>query len=231
MPLHDWRDDRGWDSVHIVWLAQLLDWVQPRLPAGYRAYLGSVPALTVDVPNGRPDMSVRQWPAEEPAPAAAPATSADIEPEEQVATFTLDPHRALHIDLHGLLIAALEIISPRNKDRPSARERYLGRYAGYLRQQVHLLLIDVLPRPSGFSFPDALAANLGLNQPSCPPPCVASYRVGDPVPEGTVLGVWRRALQVGHPLPTAPLYLSATHQVAIDLDYTYQEAARRAYLD
>ena len=38
MPLHDWKDDRGWDSVHLVWLAQLLDWVQPRLPAGYRAF-------------------------------------------------------------------------------------------------------------------------------------------------------------------------------------------------
>jgi hypothetical protein len=33
MLLHDWRDDRGWDSVHPVWLTQLLDWVQPRLAA------------------------------------------------------------------------------------------------------------------------------------------------------------------------------------------------------
>jgi hypothetical protein len=31
MPLHDWRDDWGWDSVRLVWLAQLLEWVQPRL--------------------------------------------------------------------------------------------------------------------------------------------------------------------------------------------------------
>jgi hypothetical protein len=35
MPLHDWGDDRGWDSVHLVGLAQLLDWVHPRLPEGY----------------------------------------------------------------------------------------------------------------------------------------------------------------------------------------------------
>src|SRR4051812_50178817 len=68
MPLHDWRDDRGWNSLHIVWQAQLLDWIQPRLPAGYRAYLGSVPALTIDAPNGRPDLGVRQWPADPPGP-------------------------------------------------------------------------------------------------------------------------------------------------------------------
>ena len=40
MPLHDWSDDRGWDSVHFLWLAQLIDWVQPRLP-GSRAYAGA----------------------------------------------------------------------------------------------------------------------------------------------------------------------------------------------
>src|SRR5437773_10712738 len=102
MPLHDWRDDRGWDSVHLVWLAQLLDWVQPRLPDGYRAYLGSVPALTVDVPNGRPDVSVREWPtAAADVKGAAPAGGAEPD-EEAVATFTLDPQRAVHVDLNGI---------------------------------------------------------------------------------------------------------------------------------
>jgi uncharacterized protein DUF4058 len=232
MPLHDWRNDRGWDSVHLVWLAQLLDWVQPRLPEGYRAYLGSVPALTVDVPNGRPDMSVRQWPtAPVESGSADPAASGSEPDEEAVATFTLDPQRAVHIDLHGVLIAAMEIVSPRNKDRPASRERYLGRHAGYLRQGVHLLLIDVLPRPAGFSFADALAANLGLAQPPCPAPCAVSYRVGEPVPEGTVLAVWRRPFQVGHALPAIPLALGPEQRVPIDLEYTYKEAARRAYLD
>jgi len=231
MPLHDWRDDRGWDSVHLVWLAQLLDWVQPRLPAGYRAYLGSVPALTIDAPNGRPDMSVRQWPADQLETPAAPSAAGNEPDEEAVATFTLDPQLALHIDLHGQLIAAIEIVSPRNKDRPAARERYLGRYAGYLRQGVHLLLIDVLPRPAGFSFADALAANLGLPQPPCPAPCAVSYRVGEPVPDGTILALWRRPLQVGQPLPTIPLALGPKQRVPVDLEHTYREAARRAYLD
>jgi hypothetical protein len=231
MPLHDWRDDRGWDSVHLVWLAQLLDWIQPRLPAGYRAYLGAVPALTIDVPNGRPDVSVRQWPASPPELAAAPAPASNEPDEEAVATFTLDPQRALHIDLHGQLIAALELVSPRNKGRPAARERYLGRYAGYLLRGVNLLLVDVPPRPTGFSFADALALNLGLPQPPCPAPCAVSYRVGEPVPEGTVVALWRRPLQAGRPLPVVPLALNAKQSVAVDLEYTYQEAARRAYLD
>jgi hypothetical protein len=227
MPLHDWRDDRGWDSMHLLWLAQLFDWVQPRLPAGYRAYLGSVPALTIDVPNGRPDMSVRHWPGE---PEAAPNVGTEPD-EEAVATFSLDSQRAVHIDLHGQLIAAMEIVSPRNKDRPAARERYLGRYAGYLRQGVHLLLIDVLPRPVGFSFADALAINLGLAQPPCPAPCAVSYRVGESVPEGTIVALWRRQLQVGQILPAVPLALGLEQRVLVDLEHTYREAARRAYLE
>src|SRR5438094_3710650 len=98
MPLHNWSYDRGWDSIHLLWLNQLLDWVQPRLPAGYRAYLGSVPALTIDTPNGRPDLNVRRWP-EEPATISAGAQTDPTAPDEEtVATFTLDPQRALHVD-------------------------------------------------------------------------------------------------------------------------------------
>ena len=70
--------------------------------------------------------------------------------------------------LYGQLIAAIELVSPLNKDRPAARERTFSRYAGYLRQGVHLLLIDVLPRPAGFSFADALAVNLGFRAACLP---------------------------------------------------------------
>ncbi len=60
MPLHDWTDERGWDSVHPFWLAYLVEWVQPLLPEGYKAFLDGVPALTVATGNGKPDVSVRQ---------------------------------------------------------------------------------------------------------------------------------------------------------------------------
>jgi hypothetical protein len=67
MPLHDWTDERGWDSVHPLWLTYLLEYVQERLPEGYKAFLGHVPSLAVDAGRGMPDVSVRQW---EPRPAA-----------------------------------------------------------------------------------------------------------------------------------------------------------------
>jgi hypothetical protein len=102
MPLHDWKDERGWDGVHLLWLAQLLDWIQPRLPPGFRAYVGSVPALTLEASNGKPDVTVRGW--QSPPSDAAPQSSAALVPDrETVATFTLDPQRAIHVDWHGQL--------------------------------------------------------------------------------------------------------------------------------
>ncbi len=234
MPLHDWTDERGWDSVHPLWLVYLVEWIQPRLPEGYKAFLGGVPALTVGSANGKPDVSVRQW---GPRPAVEPATATSvIEPDLHAnVAFRLDPQRAVHIDYHGQLIAAIELVSPRNKDRADAKETYTNRYLGYLRLGVHLLLVDVLPRPKGFSFSDAITGALGLDVPPLSPPFAAAYRVGEVVPVnddmGSLVDLWRRPLQVGQPLPTLPLPLSVHESVTIDLEETYQRAAKRAYLE
>lgn len=234
MPLHDWTDDRGWDSVHPIWLTYLIEWVQPLLPGGYKAFLGGVPALTVASANGRPDVGVRQWGPAQPVREATTDTAV-LEPDQELsATIRLDPQRAVHIDFHGQLVAAIEIVSPRNKDRADAKETYANRYLGYLRLGVHLLLADVLPRPRSFSFADVITAGLGVELPPLPSPFAAAYRVGEVIPvgndEGSLVGVWRRPLRVGEPLPTLPLPLSVHHAVPIDLETTYQRAAARAYL-
>ena len=235
MPLHDWTDERGWDSVHPFWLAYIVEWIQPRLPKGYKAFLGGVPSLSVDTGNGKPDVSIRQWDRRPVAKARVRGASV-LEPDlEANASIRLDPQRAVHIDFHGQLIAAVEIVSPRNKDRADAKETYGNRYLGYLRLGVHLMLVDVLPRPKDFSFSDAVTNGLGLNLPPLPPPFAAVYRVGEVVPVGddmgSLLAVWRRPLQVGQPLPALPLPLSVHRAVTIDLEETYQRAAKRAYLD
>lgn len=235
MPLHDWTDERGWDSVYPFWLAYLVEWIQPRLPEGYKAFLGSVPALRVGSINGKPDVSVRRWGPEPPAGAVATDTAV-IEPDREASVvIRLDPHQAVHIDYHGQLIAAIEIVSPRNKDRTDSKETYTNRYLGYLRLGVHLMLVDVLPRLKNFSFSDAITTSLGLDLPPLPPPFAAAYRVGEVIPVGDDMGSlvawWRRPLRVGEPLPVLPLPLNVHRAIVIDLEETYHRAAKRAYLD
>jgi len=59
MPLHDWTDQPGWEGVHHLWITELLRWIKPRLPEGYRAYIGSAPTVAIGAPAERPDVSVR----------------------------------------------------------------------------------------------------------------------------------------------------------------------------
>jgi hypothetical protein len=238
MPLHDWSALPGWEGVHQVWIVELLYWIKPRLPKGYRAYIGATPTFAIGAPvEERPDVGVRDWPqADGPQPAptglspAAPDNPAE-EPDQEIAVATLQSEPALLVERQGLLIAAVELVSPRNKDRPAACAAYTNTYAGYLLKGIHLLLVDVHPRPRQFSFADQIAAALGLKQSACPPPFALAYRVGEPAPEGgRFLGVWRRPLAVGSALPPLWLPLSVEESVFVDLEATYTRAAAAAYL-
>src|SRR5262245_45970215 len=240
MPLHDWSETSGWEGVHHLWITELLRWIKPRLPAGYRAYIGSAPLLAVGAPGERPDVGVRSWHAQD-EPGASAATSGACEPgtgpgsaelDEEVAVATIDPETAVFVERQGRLTAAVEVISPRNKDRPIARSAYLARYLGYLLDGANLVILDVHRRPSGFSFADRIAAELHLNQPPLLPPMAVGYRVGEPAATGgRLLAIWRRSLTIGAALPTIPLPLSVSEAVDLDLDQGYRQAAADAYLD
>jgi len=107
----------------------------------------------------------------------------------------------------------------------------MARYLGYLRAGAHLLLVDVHPRPLGYSFADSMAEELQARQPATPVPLAVSYRVGDPAATGgQMLGIWRRPLKVGEPLPAAPLAVTMRGTLEIDLEKTYMQGAMDAYL-
>src|SRR4051794_40083887 len=140
MPLHDWTDLSGWEGVHLLWMTELLRDLKGRLPAGFRAYLGSGPAVAVGAPALRPDVAIRghQEPSEVREAVGGPSVGG--EPDVELAVAAIDPAPALFVERDGRLVAAVELVSPRNKDRPVARATYLSRYAGYLIEGVHLLL-------------------------------------------------------------------------------------------
>ena len=231
MPLHDWTDDQGWEGVHLLWIAELLRWIKPRLPTGYRAYIGSVPTVAVGAPSQKPDVSVRHYPEEQRPAANGAASSGAPKPDQQIAVATIDLSKAVYVESRGRLIASVELISPRNKDRDSARATYLARYVGYLLEGVHLLLTDVHRRPLAFSFADQIARELQIEQPHLPAPFAVGYRVGPPAASGgRLLDVWRRQLTVGESLPLMALPINEDVSVPVDLEQTYMRAAADAYL-
>ena len=136
------------------------------------------------------------------------------------------------IERGGHIVSAVEMVSPRNKDRPVSREHYQIRCLQHLLDGINLLLIDVPSRPSGFSFADRLDEALEVERSVAMPPLAVSYRVGEPTPdEGRSLALWRRVLTVGAALPTIALPLSIDLEIEVDLEATYRDASARAYLD
>lgn len=230
MPLHDWSALPGWDGVHQVWGVELLYAIKPQLPPAYRAYIGTTPTFAIGGPEaGRPDVGVRDWPGTGSPAASAPDPGP--EPDEEVAVATLSADTALLVERAGRLVAAVELVSPRNKDRASAQAAYAGAYTGYLLRGVNLLLVDLHRRPVSFSFADQIARAIGLSQPAVPAPQAVAYRVGGPSPDGgRFLAVWRRPLAVGEPLPPMRLPLSPDESVTVDLEGTYRRATEAAYL-
>jgi hypothetical protein len=224
--------------MHHLWITELLRWVKPRLPMGYRAYIGTAPMLAIGAPAGRPDVSIHRL-AENPQDAgdrsqegSAEAPDAVCEPDLELAVATLEPGTALMVERQGRLVAAIELVSPRNKDRPTSRDAYLSRYLGYLMESVNLLLVDVHRRPLGFSFPDRIAAALAMACEPLPTPSAISYEVAGPAATGgRYLAIWRRSLAPGMSLPPIPLALDGETRIAIDLEATYTSAAADVYLD
>lgn len=231
MPLHDWSDASGWEGVHLLWIAELLHWVKPRLPEGYRAYVGSAPVVSIGAPHGKPDVAVHASPRNQVPSDATPQSSSFSEPDIEVAVATLDSSHALYVEQRNRLVAAVELVSPRNKDRPESRQTYASRYLGYLLEGVHLLLVDVHSRPNNFSFADQISQSLAMSQTTLPSPFAASYRVGEPAATGgRLLAIWRRRLKANEPLPILPLPLAVDCHVEVDLEQTYRAAAEAAYL-
>ncbi len=224
MPLHDWTDRPGWEGLHIYWMTEIARSLRSRLPPGYRAVIGSSPLVAIGPFPVKPDVAVTNG-------SHSSGPRASREPDWESAVATLEEDAIVLVEKDGRMVAALELVSPRNKDRPSAREQYANRYVAYLRAGVHLMLVDVHRRPIDFGFSQAIAAALRSDSPSLPAPSVVSYRVGATAATGgRMLGVWTRTMEVDRELPTVPLALSDELAVDVELESTYVRAATDAYL-
>ncbi len=120
--------------------------------------------------------------------------------------------------------AAIELVSPRNKDRPRAREAFAAKCADYLGRGCGVVVVDVVTTRRADLQADLLAM-LGAD------PAVAasgalsavSYRPVVRDGDGQLLA-WPAALEVGRPLPTVPLWLGADLAVPLDLEASHSAA-------
>jgi hypothetical protein len=125
------------------------------------------------------------------------------------------------------LIAAVELVIPANKDRPSTRRAFATKVASYLQKGVSIVVVDTVTSRLA-NLHDDLVELLHLKEhfdwhaPSgLSAIAYRTMREPDREPEGERLDVWPYQLKLGEPLPTVPLWLSAELAVPLELELTY----------
>jgi hypothetical protein len=137
----------------------------------------------------------------------------------------------------GRIVAAVEFVSPANKDRPEHRRALAGKCAGLLSDGACVAIVDVVRERSANLYAELLgllgvvvdgdggATPLG-DHPSPIYAVACRYR---PAPDGGppwAFQGWYHPLAVGERLPTLPLWLAYDLAVPLDLDATYEETCR-----
>ncbi len=226
---------RRWESFHAVWAAAIVERLNGEvLPEGYFAetqvHVGS--RVEVDVAtfeqgarppsqaNGPAPLVAEPWaPA---APALVIPTAFPDEIEVQVYGSATGAH----------LVAAVELVSPGNKDRSEARRAFAAKCGAYLQVGIGLVVVDVvterlanlhdeLMRLTEKPKECLLAADTGLY--------AVAYR---PVRReaGDQIDCWPVPLAVGDNLPVVPLALRGGPTLPLDLETTYTQARARSRL-
>ena len=133
-------------------------------------------------------------------------------------------------DLGGAkLRAAVELVSPANKDRPASRRTFAAKCAGYLKHGVGLVIVDIVtPRTTNLHAElfDVLAVNeAGAAWESPTDLYVTAYRPVTARKEPRV-EVWPEVLALGRVLPTMPLWLRPDLSVPLLLEESYAHTCR-----
>jgi hypothetical protein len=205
---------RHWEGIHSAWINAMVRPLSEQLPPRYLAepqvHLGAF--VEPDVAN-----------FEDQTPGLAVSTHAvDFADRDVYEVCVLDEARALR------LVAVVELVSPRNKDRPESRRDFAVKVANYWQERIAVVVIDVVGSPHANLYAETLR-HLGLTDPVLgeepSPLCAVACRTSK-AESAWHLDTWLHALTFGAPLPTLPLWLASDLAVPLDLEASYEETCR-----
>ena len=207
-----------WRAFHGAWAAAIARGLNAGvLPAGYYA----VPFLDRDGPVEIDVATIREsafanggtafWAPPEPEWAVAVEWPLEDEIRVEILTDNGDPQIA----------AAIEIVSPSNKDRPQSREAFAAKCAEYLCRGCGLVVIDAVSTRRADLAADLRAAlEVDETSESNATTTATSYRAVGRNGDGRLFA-WPASLEIGRVLPTVPLWLGGELSVPLDLETSY----------
>jgi hypothetical protein len=224
-----WEDFRGgWPMVIAKQLNELL-------PPGYRSgphvHLGAQVEIDVAAydenddrvatrdPNCNGNTSTALWAP--PAPMVVIETEFPVDDEYEVRIYDASRRRNL--------VAAVEIVSPSNRDRPEKRNSFVSKCAALLRKGVAVSIVDLVT-VRRFNLYAELMQFIGHPDPTLgaepPHTYAAACRWLATSDDRGRIEMWSNALVVGQALPTLPLWLTETSSVPLDLERSYEQACK-----
>jgi hypothetical protein len=233
MPLRDHfpaplNKQTSWDVVHGQWPAMIVQRLNsilpPRYVAGPHVHLGTEVAIDVATfekdqpPPATTNGNGSAWTVAEPS--VAVETELLNTDEYEVRIFDVESDRRL--------VAAVEIVSPSNKDRPQSRQVFVAKCEALLRQGVSVSIVDLVTARR-FNLYVQLLDLIGQADPTLgsePPAIYAAACRWIERGRKHVLETWSHALTLGQPLPMLPLWLAENLAVPLELEATYEETCR-----
>lgn len=227
----------SWEEIHGMWPARIVLQLHAILPAGYVAgpkiHAGSQVEIDVatfeqdDVPRlprSVGDGGVATTPWAPPEPTVAVETDVPDYDEYEVRIYDAERGRRL--------VAAIELVSPGNKDRAEKRNAFVGKCATLLQKGVAVSIVDVVT-PRQFNLYAELLQFLGQTDPTLSEPLPHLYAVScrwSPRDKRMLLQTWSHTLALGQPLPTLPLWLTEKLAVPLELEQSYEQACHDLWL-
>jgi hypothetical protein len=240
MPLRDHfrppvENEHSWDELHGMWPAMIVQQLFPILPEGYiaapRVHLRA--AFEIDVSTYERVESVGEERTSAQQVAVAVATWAPPKPTWTLETELPDQDEyevQIYDARHGRrLVAAIEIVSPSNKDRPESRRAFAANVAALLQHEVSVSLVDIVTVRQ-FNLHAELLELIGCSDPilGAEPPALygVTVRGRKRVHKRPLLDTWFYAMTLDGPLPTLPIWLDFDLGVFLDLESSYEQTCR-----
>jgi Protein of unknown function (DUF4058) len=231
-PPHRTRTGR-WDGVHGLWPSQIVQSLFEILPPGYvsspNIHLGQI---EIDAAVLESDQAISETGDSRPY---GVAVSGVITPTFVIETLPQIPDE-YEIQIHdesddSTLVAAIEIVSPSNKDRPASRRAFIAKCASLLQKNVCVTIVDVVTSKDFNLYADLLDF-LGYSDPafSSEPSPIYAATLRNRHPSARKLELWAYPLQLGQPLPVLPVWLTETLSVPLELEATYESTCRYLHI-
>jgi hypothetical protein len=229
--------ERRWESFHSSWATKLVDSLtEHSLPPNYIAdeHVHFGPSVEIDVATFSQEVLGNA--AEKNGTVATlnpkvwnPPAAEAIVPTTFPDTFEV---RVLSTDTGPKLVAAIELVSPGNKDRPAERRAFATKIASYLYQGISVIIVDIVTNREANLHNEVLKVMEAAENYQLPPECTLYAVAYRPLRRGKSdeIDLWRSPLIVGGSLPTLPLGLRADIVIPVDFESTYAEACLRKRL-